>query len=125
MPRPIPDPKIIGVVGTRRRDTDADFRLCLAAFEKIYRYGDRVVSGGCEQGGDRFAEAIAKAKGLTITIHYPDWNGVHGKFAGFARNTLIAQDADILIAVVAEDRAGGTEDSIAKALRLKKKVILV
>jgi len=30
----------------------------------------------------------------------------------YARNKLIARDADILIAVVAADRKGGTEDTI-------------
>ena len=35
----------------------------------------------------------------------------------YARNTLIARDADELIAVVAEDRKGGTEDTIKKFLK--------
>ena len=35
----------------------------------------------------------------------------------YARNTLIARDADDLIAVVAEDRKGGTEDTIKKFLK--------
>ncbi len=30
----------------------------------------------------------------------------------YARNKLIARDADVLIACVAEDRKGGTEDTI-------------
>lgn len=116
--------KTIGIVGSRRRDSDKDYgRTCLA-FSKVYLQGDRIVSGGCPKGGDRFAEIIAKQDGLTITIHYPDWDR-HGKSAGFIRNSLIAEDCDILIAVVAEDRTGGTEDTIKKAKKLGKKVILV
>jgi len=117
--------KIIGIVGSRRRDSDPDFFQCLAAFERIYCPGDRLVSGGCSRGGDAFAESIARDKGLTITIHYPDWNGPVGKAAGFVRNTKIAEDCDILIALVAEDRTGGTEDTVKKATKLGKKILLV
>ena len=114
-------PKTIGIVGSRRRDTDEDFRKVLEVFNSIYREGDKIVSGGCPLGGDKFAEIIAKSKGITITIHYPDWT--IGKHAGFERNTQIAEDADILIACCSEDRTGGTEDTVRKALRLEKKVL--
>lgn len=113
---------MIGIVGSRRRNSDEDFRRCLAVFESIYKPGDRLVSGGCPKGGDLFAEIIAKSRGLTITIHYPDWNGPAQKKAGFVRNSNIAQDCDVLIAVVAEDRTGGAEDTVNKALKLGKKV---
>ena len=114
---------MIGIVGSRRRDEREDMRACVEAFNKIYRQGDRLVSGGCPQGGDRFAEMIAKQMGLIITIHYPDWEGI-GRGAGFVRNTRIAEDCDVLIALVAEDRTGGTEDTVRKALKLGKRVIL-
>lgn len=116
--------RYIGIVGSRRRDSDDDFELCLKQFENIYKPGDRIVSGGCSRGGDRFAETITRLKGLTITIHYADWNGI-GKPAGFVRNTKIATDCDILIALVAEDRSGGAEDTVRKALALGKEVILL
>lgn len=118
-------PRCIGIVGSRRRDSADDYRACLAAFDSVYRLGDQLVSGGCPQGADRFAEQIAKRRGLTIVIHYPDWNGDSGRAAGFERNALIAQDADLLIALVASDRTGGTEDTIRKAKRLGRGVLLV
>ena len=117
-------PRTIGIVGSRRRAESEDYRACIAAFEGIYHPGDRIVSGGCPKGGDRFAERIALDRGLTITIHYPDWKKL-GKVAGFERNTDIAEDCDILIALTADDRTGGTEDTIKKVLRLGKKVIYV
>ena len=45
----------------------------------------------------------------------------------YARNTLIAQDSDVLIACVAADRKGGTEDTICKWKKLNpgKEPILV
>ncbi len=123
MPK-ISKPQVIGIVGSRRRNSKADLDLCLAAFLKVFRPGDRLVSGGCPQGGDLFAEVIARGRGLSLTVHYPDWKGL-GKRAGFARNTFIARDCTVLIALPAKDRTGGTEDTIAKALKLGKKVILV
>ena len=117
--------KVIGIVGTRRRDTANDKLACLVAFDKVYEIGDSIVSGGCPKGGDSFAEWIAKARGLTITIHYPNWNGPAKRAAGFVRNTKIAEDCDILLALVAEDRKGGTEDTIKKCIKLGKQVVLI
>jgi len=102
----------------------------------VYRPKDSIVSGGCQWGGDRFAEKIAREFGITITIYYPRSEDLdkallemnsRAAFAkiNYARNTLIAQHCDVLIAVVAEDRTGGTEDTIKKALKLKKRIIYV
>lgn len=117
-------PKTIGIVGSRRRNTANDMVYMLVEFDKLFEVGDRIVSGGCPTGGDSFAESLAKTRGLTITIHYPDWNGLK-KAAGFARNSKIAEDCDVLIAVVAKDRTGGTEDTVKKVKKLGKRVVLV
>lgn len=133
--------KIIGIVGSRRRDSSEDFLAVNDAFRVIYQPGDRIVSGGCPQGGDRFAELIAielakpghftlvgllhlhlierhriiKEWGAPFILHPANWHR-DGKGAGFKRNNLIARDADILIAAVTRDRTGGTEDTIGKFL---------
>ena len=121
--------KTIGIIGSRRRDTDKDYDLCLGVFNSVYEEGDRIVSGACPKGGDRFAEIIAANLGLTeenggLILHRAQWD-VHGRAAGFVRNTYIARDADIIIAVVASDRKGGTEDTIRKAEKSGTKVVLV
>ena len=85
---------------------------------EIYEDGDTIVSGGCPEGGDNFAERIAKKEQVPVKIYYARWNKL-GKSAGFTRNGDIARDADVLIAVVAADRTGGTEDTIKKFLKLK------
>jgi len=125
MPKSAKKTKVIGVVGSRRRATFEDFAACEAAVLALLEPGDALVSGGCPTGGDAFAERIAKARGLTITIHFPDWKGPAKRGAGFARNTKIARDCDVLVAVVAEDRTGGTEDTVKKALKLGKRVVYV
>lgn len=114
----------IGIVGSRRRNTDSDYKAVEKALLSVYKTGDVLVSGGCAQGADCFAEDIAKWMGLTIVIHYPNWKK-HGRAAGFVRNGAIAQDADVLIACVAKDRTGGTEDTIKKFQKLGKTDLII
>jgi hypothetical protein len=115
----------IGVVGSRRRNSPKDKALIKAVLERfISKYPDVsvvLVSGGCPKGADHFAEELAIEMGLEIIIHYPDksklppsntkWD--YAKIC-YERNTLIANDSELLIAVVASDRKGGTEDTIRK-----------
>ena len=116
--------KIIGIVGSRRRDSQEDYELLLKAFLEIYEEGDKIVSGGCPKGGDFFAEVIANKAKIPIIIHKAEWNK-YGRGAGMKRNTYIAEDSDIIIAIVAPDRTGGTEDTIRKAIKLGKKIIII
>lgn len=141
MPVPQPRPrKIIGIVGSRRRNTEDDCLLCCIAFSRIYRPGDCIVSGGCRKGADNFAELIAAEYGLSVVrskeealalssggiiIHYPDFDTYGSPFAYFQRNGLIAVDCTTLVAVVALDRTGGTEDTIRKTLALSKPVHII
>ena len=121
---------VIGIIGTRRRDSEHDYQQTKANFEIVMEdhnltVDDTIIcSGGCPKGGDRFAEKIAKEYGMPILIHYPRWN-THGKIAGLLRNTEIANDSDILMAVVAEDRKGGTEDTIKKFDDGKKPLYII
>jgi hypothetical protein len=110
--------KIIGIIGTRRRDTPMAYKEVHNKFFELYEPGDWICSGGCEKGGDRFAEIIAKKYGIPIIIFYPDWKN-KGKGAGLIRNGDIANKSDILISCVATDRTGGAEDTIRKFLKRK------
>jgi len=110
--------KKIGIVGSRRRNSKEDYKLICGVFLELYEDGDWIISGGCSKGGDLFAEIIAKKAKVPIMIFYPDWNK-YGRAGGFQRNTYIANESDILIACVAEDRKGGTEDTIRKFLKQK------
>jgi len=125
---------IIGIVGSRRRNEKSDFDLVEAALIPFLNYvelvpffdfGVSLVSGGCPKGADRFAEILAKKHNIPIKIHVAEWDK-YGKKAGFKRNTYIARDAEILIACVASDRTGGTEDTISKYLKMgKTRLILI
>lgn len=111
--------KVIGVIGSRRRNSDRDFRKIYDQVRAIFDDGDTFVSGGCPIGADVFCEVIARELGASITIHHANWPRL-GKQAGFARNSYIAADATVLIACVARDRKGGTEDTIRKFLAKAK-----
>jgi predicted Rossmann fold nucleotide-binding protein DprA/Smf involved in DNA uptake len=75
-----------------------------------------VVSGGC-RGVDSWAAEAAHARGLKVETYPPElpdkgspkWAFVK---AYHARNKMIAENCDRLVAFVSEDRTGGTENTI-------------
>lgn len=124
----------IGIVGSRRRNTPQDKQLLRSVLTRQLKKGKHfhLVSGGCPQGADRFAEELAEELLLPISIHDPDRESLpedpqyyHYVEMFFKRNTLIAEECDILLAMPAPDRKGGTEDTIEKTIKLKKKVVLL
>ena len=62
--------KVIGIVGTRRRDSEEDFKIVEKEFLKIYERGDVICSGLCGKGADRFAVLLSK-KYNTKTLWFP------------------------------------------------------
>lgn len=124
----LPVNKRIGIVGTRCRNTSNDLCILYKKFIELYENGDTIVSGGCPNGADKFAEIIARRVNIPIEIYYPDKSNldltINPKWAyakiAYARNTLIADNSDILIAMISETRKGGTEDTIKKFLKKKR-----
>lgn len=125
--------KKIIIIGSRRRDTEDDYKAVYNVFRKVYNDGDILVSGGCPKGGDRFCEVIAKRMGCTeengkLIIHRPNKppkGSPRYKWAEeyYKRNTLVAQETEensVVIACVAPDRTGGTEDTLKKVERHNK-----
>lgn len=135
-------PKLIGVIGSRDRNSPEDFELLRSKFFYVYRDGDSIISGGCPTGGDKFAEDIAnydlyhyieriydgrKVKAPepeVMFVHMPDWE-LLGRSAGFVRNTYIARDCNILLALVSRTREGGVADTIKKTKDLGKEIIIL
>lgn len=81
-----------------------------------------VVTGGAP-GVDTWAELMARERGLDLNIYYPDWTNL-GKSAGIARNTLIVQNSDCIVAFW-HNSSKGTKDSIKKAVAARKPVFVV
>lgn len=140
---------VIGIVGSRRRGANEDISAVRNALSSVVQEFSKesglksgvwsyisFVSGGCAKGADSFAEIIAEELGVPIKVHYPqlteldkDLLATNPRIAyakiNYARNTKIAEDSDVLIACVASDRKGGTEDTVKKYKKLgKTKLIL-
>jgi hypothetical protein len=115
--------KKIGIIGTRKRNIITDFHEVEEAFFEVYKDDDWIVSGHCPKGGDAFAERIAFDYGIPILL-FPPKKKIRKEF--FARNTLIAEISDILIACLINPHdtledifkrtSGGSEDTIRKFL---------
>lgn len=126
----------IGIVGSRRRNTLEDKKLLGFFLRTILQENEgkeiSFVSGGCKKGADHFAVSLAKFFSVKLVEHLPDKtllpeNPQRWDFTriNHARNTLIAEGCDFLVALPADDRTGGTEDTIKKAKSLGKKVFLL
>jgi len=112
----------IGVVGSRRRNSKADKAIVYGELDRFVAEGGAViVSGGCKTGADKFAREYALDNGLELVEHLPDLTGVRGRSDAigryYARNAALVADCDILVAIVAENRRGGTENALSHAYK--------
>jgi hypothetical protein len=75
-----------------------------------------------------FAAEAARACGLAVIEHLPDLDGCKARHEFtkryYARNQRVVDDAERVVAFVAPDRKGGTEDTIRRALKAGKPVTL-
>lgn len=74
---------------------------------------DSIIISGGARGVDQQAEEAARARGLQVISHKPDWEK-HGRMAGIVRNRLIVKDADVLVAFW-DGQSRGTKSSIDMA----------
>jgi predicted Rossmann fold nucleotide-binding protein DprA/Smf involved in DNA uptake len=111
----------VGVVGSRRR-TD---REVVETYIAQLAAGTVVITGGAK-GPDQWAEQAARTRGLEVVVHEPDLDGARTRWQAaerfYARNQRIVDGSDLVIAFVAPDRTGGTEDTIRRAVRAGKPV---
>ena len=81
-----------------------------------------IVSGGAV-GADKLGERYANENNIPTKIFIPDWEK-YGKSAGFKRNTQIIEEAEFVVAFW-DMESKGTKDSISKAEKLGKKVLII
>ena len=129
----------IGIVGSRiyrnRLPVEAAMDECI----KKYGKDICIISGGAI-GADRLGRIVALDKNLKYIEYNPAheaWNEYSGKpkeFYGkpynvknfFERNSFIAEDCDLLLAFIpAGHVSNGTNDTIGKARKLNKPVIII
>lgn len=122
----------IGIVGSRRRNSLFDRKIVFDIVLRAIKDSGKnliIVSGGAS-GPDSFAEEAADVLGVEKVIHRipNDPPAKHrGEFVerAYARNRLIAEDSDVIFALVHYTRTGGTENTVKHANELGKKVFLV
>ena len=114
---------VLGVVGSREWP-DPQFMIdTTCACLRKYDTGSRVVSGGCPQGPDRWArDYFEDHDDYEFYEHLPahklDFD--HERYAEYSpsnyheRNTLIVEDADVLLAFCYKG-SSGTMDTVDKA----------
>ena len=135
----------IGIIGSRRRNSHMDERKLhdklweIAVKHGIYTDEFTIVTGDCDEGGDKFARKFAKygeKAGVKLDVKrikdpqtgeemdfknhkWFDWFTMCTIF--YDRNEEIAKEPlDYLIALVTPDRKGGTENTIRHFRRLHK-----
>jgi len=130
----------IGIVGSRKFTNK--IKVEEAIDQCIIKYGKEnicIISGGAV-GADKLGKIVALERGLKYIEYNPaheSWNEYSGKpkeWYGkdykvgnfFERNTFIAEDSYILFAFIPEGhQSNGTMDTVNKALKLKKYVVII
>ena len=115
--------KRIGITGSRSRNSPDDFERLENKFFELYENGDIIISGGAKAGADHFAQIIAdRSNGKISHVPFeatPELYMKYGRKAPLIRNTRIAKESDILIAMPNPDsRTQGTMDTVTKFLEI-------
>lgn len=80
-----------------------------------------IVHGGCPTGADAMADALARARGLTVRVFPADWRA-HGPNAGPIRNNRMLREGqpDLVLAFARDlDRSTGTRHMVHQARRAR------
>ena len=111
----------LAIVGSREFE---NYDLVCAEVAKIKETQtiDLIVSGGAK-GADTLALKYAALNHIPLMEFKPDYEK-YGRGAPLQRNTLIVQNSDWVLAFVAPT-SKGTWDTIRKAQKMMKKVIIV
>lgn len=118
----VPNVPKTAVVGSR---TYPNLSLVRHYTRALVARGHVIVTGGAI-GVDVTAEQAASSIGGRVIVHEPDWSKrAHETDMGplFARNTLIVQDADQVVAFW-DGSSRGTLDVIRKAAKAGKMVLI-
>ena len=113
----------IGIVGGRGFNDYESLKKELSKFiEENSISLNYIVSGGAK-GADTLAEKFAEENSLEMIVFEPDYEKF-GRAATLQRNTQIIENADTVFAFW-NGKSRGTHDSIKKAEKLRKKLIII
>ena len=108
--------KHVAIVGSRSRTDPQTVERLVAELP-----ADTVIVSGGAPGPDTWAEEAARRRGLPVHIFRPDLEDARSQGQvtrrNHRRNQRNLDAADEVIALVAPERRGGTEDTIRRAER--------
>ena len=107
----------VAVIGSRGF---SDYKLMCDTLKKLNI--SELISGGAD-GADSLGEQYARENDIPVKIFFPDW-AKNKRMAGFIRNTDIVENAELVVAFW-DQSSKGTLDSINKAEKLGKKVLII
>jgi hypothetical protein len=108
----------VAIVGSREYP-DLNFVRRYVRLLAMKHPGITVISGGA-RGVDTVAVQEAKRCGLPVEVYKADWN-THGRGAGFIRNAVIVDNADVVISFW-DGQSRGTQHTVRLA-RERKKIV--
>jgi hypothetical protein len=120
----------VGIVGSRTLNSKKHFKymkkyidglIVIEKFINVYEI-KQIISGGCPEGGDRFAKKYAKYLDIPIFNYFADWNK-YGKSAGAIRNKDIVKNSDKFI-VFWDSQSKGTKITIDMIIKSEKELHL-
>ena len=130
----------VGIVGSRRYENKKKIKDFIFKLKQEYGKDTIIVSGGCKNGADKYAKKYALELGLQYE-EYPPFHEVHNLYCVlpescygkpyhvkyyFARNKLIAQHSDIVVAFIPEGHiSNGTTSTLKYAEKFDKKTIII
>lgn len=113
---------IIGFTGHRNRLATKEQ---LIVIEKKFGYADLWLHGGARKGFDHQVDNFAKSKGIPVEKITPNYRKYPPKFAPIARNRVIVDRSDIIVALWDGRKTGGTYSTIQYAKKHSKPVIIL
>jgi len=112
--------KLIGIAIVGSRNFNDYDSLVKFIKEKIHLKEIKYVISGGARGADKLAEQFAYHYSFDIRVVYPNWRK-YGRSAGFLRNKIIIENADVVFAFW-DGESRGTLSSINLAKNLDKKL---
>lgn len=111
----------IAIVGSRSLNLDSVEKYLFSILDRSKEKITEIISGGAA-GPDTFAYNYVMARGGKFTLYRPDWKK-DGKSAGFKRNILIVNDAEIVLGFW-DGSSKGAKHSIDYAVKHNKKTVI-
>ena len=108
----------IAIVGSREFKDEVYVKAKVQGIFLAWRPNNPILVSGGAKGVDTWAEEEVKVYDFPTIIYLPEWEK-YGKSAGFRRNELIINSADLVIAFW-DGKSKGTKHSIDLAIKSGK-----